>query len=189
MKDDLRSRLSRKILKDALLEILSYKKSYDISVKELCDKAGINRSTFYRHYDNIADVMEEIENDLIAMVGDVNSASVNDPDNAWSYIFNSLSFLETHHEYDPLFLSDFSAFYNLILKLESTVHDSIRTLTGKSEKEVSYLMKFMLSGTYAIIYDWLRRGRKETIREVADVVYRLSVNTVTDQKELWKNGR
>ena len=166
MKDDLRSRLSRRILKDALLEILSYKRSYDISVKELCDKAGINRSTFYRHYNNIADVLEEIENDLIAMITDVNTASVNDPDNSWSYIYNTLSFLETHHEYDPLFLTDFSAFYDLIRKLESTVSGSIRALTKKSEKEVSYLMKFLLSGTFSIIYDWIRGGRKEGLGSV-----------------------
>ena len=65
MKKDLRIELTKKMVKNSLLELLERHKSYDISVKELCDNAGINRSTFYRHYDNIADVLDEIYKDII----------------------------------------------------------------------------------------------------------------------------
>lgn len=51
------------LMNQALIELL-YKKDYDyITVKEICQKAGVNRSTFYLHYETINDLLEEcIEN-------------------------------------------------------------------------------------------------------------------------------
>ncbi len=45
------------LMNQALIEILN-KKDYDyITIKEICKKAGVNRSTFYLHYDNIDDLL------------------------------------------------------------------------------------------------------------------------------------
>ena len=82
MKEDQRSRLSKKILKDAFLELVKQKSFYDINVKELCDRAGINRSTFYRHYDNTADILEEILSDISEIIRKTNTDAGNDPDHA-----------------------------------------------------------------------------------------------------------
>ena len=44
---------------EALIECLEKKDFEYITVKELCEKAGVNRSTFYLHYENIADLLGE----------------------------------------------------------------------------------------------------------------------------------
>ena len=44
---------------EAFLELLSRKSFADISVKEICEKAGVNRSTFYLHYETIGDLLNE----------------------------------------------------------------------------------------------------------------------------------
>ena len=51
------------LMNQALIQLLN-KKDYDfITIKEICKKAGVNRSTFYLHYDNIDDLLyETIEN-------------------------------------------------------------------------------------------------------------------------------
>ena len=50
-------------MNEALLELLNKKEYEYISVKELCNKAGVNRSTFYLHYENMDDLLNEtIEN-------------------------------------------------------------------------------------------------------------------------------
>ena len=52
-----------KLMNTALLQILEKKELEFITVKEICKKAGVNRSTFYLHYENIGDlVSESIEN-------------------------------------------------------------------------------------------------------------------------------
>lgn len=43
----------------AFLELLDRKDLEFISVKEICEKAGVNRSTFYLHYENISDLLDE----------------------------------------------------------------------------------------------------------------------------------
>ena len=46
-------------MNQALLELLE-KKDFDyITVKEICQKAGVNRSTFYLHYETIDDLLSE----------------------------------------------------------------------------------------------------------------------------------
>lgn len=43
----------------SLIEILEKKDFEYITVKEICDKAQVNRSTFYLHYNNTVDLLEE----------------------------------------------------------------------------------------------------------------------------------
>src|SRR5699024_5578943 len=47
---DRRKQYTRKVLKESLIELLKNKPIATISVKALCEKADINRSTFYAHY-------------------------------------------------------------------------------------------------------------------------------------------
>lgn len=51
------------LMNQALVELLNKKEYEYITIKEICKKAGVNRSTFYLHYDNIDDLLcETIEN-------------------------------------------------------------------------------------------------------------------------------
>lgn len=60
-----RVRLTKKLLKDSLIEILKTNTIYETTVSKLCMKAELNRSTFYKYYENIYDVLADIEYDII----------------------------------------------------------------------------------------------------------------------------
>ena len=47
------------LMDEALLFLLEKKDFEFISVKEICDKAGVSRSTFYLHYENMNDLLIE----------------------------------------------------------------------------------------------------------------------------------
>ena len=51
MKDDQRTALTKRLLREGLLRLLSKTDLNKISVTQLCIESGINRATFYRHYD------------------------------------------------------------------------------------------------------------------------------------------
>src|SRR5690625_5167739 len=53
------------VLKESLMTLLLKKQIFSITVKEICELADINRSTFYAHYDNPFDLLEQIEQELI----------------------------------------------------------------------------------------------------------------------------
>lgn len=55
-----------KIMDEALLELIQVKNFDYLTVKEICHKAGVNRSTFYLHYETSRDLLEEAINNLSA---------------------------------------------------------------------------------------------------------------------------
>ena len=60
--EDKRVIRTKKLLKDSLKELMLKHDDYtDISVSELCEKAEINRRTFYLHYESVDDVLLEIQ--------------------------------------------------------------------------------------------------------------------------------
>ena len=49
-KQNQRVALTKRLLQESLLQLMKEKNIQNISVKELCEASGINRSTFYKHY-------------------------------------------------------------------------------------------------------------------------------------------
>ena len=57
---------TKKLLKEAFEQlVLVYDDYMSITVKELCDKAGVNRKTFYLHYRQVDELFVELQNDAI----------------------------------------------------------------------------------------------------------------------------
>ena len=65
-KSDQRTRLTKMMIRKSFTALLSQKPIRNISVKELCEKAGINRGTFYAHYLDIYDLMDQMEQEMMA---------------------------------------------------------------------------------------------------------------------------
>ena len=64
-KTDIRVIKTKKAIRDASLFLLSKKNIDDISITELANTAQINRKTFYNYYQNIYQVIDEIENETV----------------------------------------------------------------------------------------------------------------------------
>ena len=62
--EDRRVRRTRERLRQALTQLLLEKDVRDITVRELTDLADVNRGTFYTHYRDIYDLLEQTENAL-----------------------------------------------------------------------------------------------------------------------------
>ena len=64
MDSDLRTKKTKKLLRESLESLLRDKSLDDITVKEICEHASINRVTFYDHYFN----KEELHNEIISQI-------------------------------------------------------------------------------------------------------------------------
>lgn len=62
---DLRVVKTKKAIYQALTHILKNKSLTDINVSELCRQAGVNRGTFYFHYEEVGDVFKEFFEEVI----------------------------------------------------------------------------------------------------------------------------
>ena len=68
MSDNRRVRMTKKLMKDAYLELLERSPSEKISVTDICKVADVNRSTFYLYYEDPAALRKDIENDVLEQV-------------------------------------------------------------------------------------------------------------------------
>ena len=55
---------TKNLLKDALLDLVEEKPLDKVTVRELCERAGVHRSTFYNHYDSPGQLFQEMEDEL-----------------------------------------------------------------------------------------------------------------------------
>ena len=63
--EDRRARRSRKMLKESLLDLMRKKPFSDISVRDVTDRADMNRGPFYLHYAGTVDLLKSLEADLL----------------------------------------------------------------------------------------------------------------------------
>ena len=61
---DRRVRKTKKQLRQALMDLMSEKPSKSISVRELAERADINRGTFYIHYKDVGDLLQRLEDEM-----------------------------------------------------------------------------------------------------------------------------
>ncbi len=63
--DDRRSRRSRRLLKQGLLELMREKRFRDISVRDVTERMDLNRGTFYLHYPDTTALLQSVETDML----------------------------------------------------------------------------------------------------------------------------
>lgn len=84
-KNDYRVVLTQKMFKGAFLELMKKKSIQSITIRELCDAAGVNRGTFYSHYDDIYDLLRKIENEMFNGLFEVAQNLANTSSNMGSF--------------------------------------------------------------------------------------------------------
>lgn len=67
-KDNRSTRRTRSAIREALAEMLAVKPLGKITVQELIDRANICRTTFYAHYEDLYDLLGEMENDILSEI-------------------------------------------------------------------------------------------------------------------------
>ncbi len=65
---DIRIEKTKTAIHNTFLELRSKEPLEKITIKELCEKAQINKSTFYSHYKDIYDLSDQLETDVVASV-------------------------------------------------------------------------------------------------------------------------
>ena len=167
------------LMDEALLLLLEEKEFDRITVKEVCKKAGVNRTTFYLHYEGMNDLLEE----TAAMINERFRASLasvpsGDPSKvvltSERYLRPYLEFIRDNmraykviHEKEHLFHSQkaFNSFYE-------TIFSPALTNFGVTEKEKKYVFAFYTQGTVAIIGKWLEDNCRDEIDFIIELIMR-----------------
>ena len=169
-KEDRRTAMTRRMLKDALIEMLKEKDIYHISIRELCERADVNRTTFYKYYGSQFDLLTDMENDLLfflaGLVKDPEADTVKAIETACAYLENHLEFARQifNNNVDP-------AFPQKVFSMESVKKAVMKKCDDRQEENaLDYLYDYMTYGAYRVVCVWLNKRDRESPREIAGIL-------------------
>ncbi len=172
---DIRSQLTAKMISEALICLLNEGKNLnDISVTEVCEKAQINRATFYKHYKGIEEAYKEIEDGLLQFVLDiVKSNTVEKGKLVPDELFD---FLDKNGNVALIILSGsgHSSLLDRIFEEVKNLYSSSLELNKEQKKEAETLYSFLFGGSKELVYRWLENGKKETPKEMSSKIEALA---------------
>ena len=173
MAENQRVRLSKQLLRQSLIDLLNDKSIHKISVREICDRAQVNRSTFYKYYGSQYDLFKEMEDEVLEHVDRHLSVKPTTVAGDLSQITELIAFVEDNaplsrilinHNIDPTFPD---ALMNLPC-LRQWIDNHFRAVYSKAEME--YVYALVVSGGYSIIKMWINKDDREPPELIAALV-------------------
>ena len=178
-----------KKMNDALIALLETKEYEYITIKEICHIANVNRSTFYLHYSNMNDLLEETIKSLnLSFNSHFNSRenenTIISKDNLEDLLLindeNLIPYLNFIKENKNIYkvLKNHPQLFNANKTYEQMFRKlfvPIMKRFGLDEKWHKYLMDFYISGLTSIILDWVYDDCKIPVQEVSDFIKGLIV--------------
>ena len=149
-----RSSFVRAQMTSALIEMLKEKSLEDISVRDLTDKAGVGRVSFYRNFENKEDILRQESDQLIREWG---AAFEQEPAAAFENMFlNLFNFLRKYQDfYQVLYKAGLSRI------LMETIVSTIRPEDERSNAG-AYIKSFWAYGIFGWVNEWINRGMPES---------------------------
>ncbi len=173
------------LMDKAFLELLEKKDFEYITVKEICERAGVNRSTFYLHYETIADLLNEaveymqrqfssyFQNESKLDIAKIPTAKMEElylitP----QYLYPYLKFVKDNGRLFKTAIEKSNVLgsnnhFDLMFK---AVFSPIMDRYNVSEKKKPYLLAFYIEGIIAIIKLWLKSECAEPIEFISDMI-------------------
>lgn len=169
---------------EALISLLKEKDLEYITVKEICEKAGVNRSTFYLHYETVADLVNEaietVNRRFMSYFADINGIEEKldhtDLSNLvlvkQDYLYPYLRFVSENRDlYRAAFRNpkemQANAKYGYIKKY---IVEPILKRFSVPDAYWRYYIAYYIDGTMAIIKEWLETDCRDSVEMIAVVI-------------------
>ncbi len=180
---------------EALITLLEKKDFEYITIKEICGVAGVNRSTFYLHYENTSDLLKETTRYILDKHFAYYSADTKgiterfencDLNNlvfvTSEYLTPYLSFIKENRRIFKVSIKHFSSMNldEVYGKMFKHIFDPILSRFHVPEKERAYTIKFYLTGVFAVVMEWLDKNCSDDM----DTVIRIITDCVLGERNI-----
>lgn len=179
---DRRVRRTRASLQRAMLELLQEKDARSITVQELTQRADVNRGTFYAHYRDVFDLLDQMEAELFQRLGDLLSAYP--PEGLQQGLTPLLTDVFRFVRDDPVLRRSFldphtqdSFFRRLNQLIYQKCREDWRGLFLPVDESMwDCCLDFLVSGAVGLARGWMGRGFREEPEQMARLANRLILN-------------
>lgn len=173
-------------MNEALIASLQSKSFEYITVSEICQRAGVNRSTFYLHYENTRDLLDETTRRILDGFLAYFPAEAEQPAARFAtcaltelnyitadYLHPFLSYIKENRQLFSTALTHGTAFgfEGIFQRMFHNIFDPILARFHYPEDHRQYVMRFYLNGIMAIVELWLREDCEKSIEEVSSIVH------------------
>lgn len=174
-----------KRMDEAFLNLVERKDFDYITITEICREAGVNRSTFYLHYETVGDLLNEcVENINQEFMLYFNETSTYFRQNVKSMPLEQLFFITPKYLIPYLtYISEHRTVFKVVLANPQTMQaentyaslfgdilDQILERYEIPEKNRSYMLSFYIEGMMGIIKQWLLSDCKDSVDDVAQIM-------------------
>jgi AcrR family transcriptional regulator len=183
-KEDGRVRYTKMRIRSAFYELLQKTEYEKITVTSICNLAEINRATFYKHYLDVPDLVDKLQDDAVNELGSRLSQAKGDSlecsvAEALKYIRGNIT------ESSPIRELIFPRSTGFISKISGLVYELFSDFVLPHEKEMTGITKDILfsyisAGSAGIIEYWCRSGYKESEEDIARSIITLASCTLNN---------
>lgn len=178
---------TKQVIRDALVTLIEEKGFDALTVKDITQRANINRGTFYLHYRDKFELLEQTVTGLAEECKNIllqaNALNLNDYQNIDEPVPTIVTLFEYFDQNaslmrallglkgDLAFHNQFKkVLWNTIFEKELSVHIKKDNLLVPSE----YLIAYLISAHLGVVQQWLENNSRESPRQMALILYRLS---------------
>jgi len=170
-----RKTTTKENIKEALIQLLSEEKFENISISKLCKRAGINRGTFYLHYEDKYQMIDSFKSEIISQLHIFLEKERESPRKfmlANFYILRSnerlINALSQSHYID--FRGAIREFLSSIILNENQKEKTRHFLSENFQIPHKYALEIFLSSIEGIISLWIAGGAQEEPEEITDII-------------------
>lgn len=173
---DQRTKLTKQIIKQSFFVLLKEKPVSKITVTKICEESGINRTTFYKYYLDVWDLLDQIESDLAyEMNMFIEKAVKDDFKNSIVHILKAIRVNGDKYLLLASDRGDRNYIKDILKKWYDSNGDVIDHMLPKLDKvKRVWLYDFITQGDTTVVIDWIEGGMAESEEEVAAFINKLN---------------
>lgn len=181
-RENQRVAISKQMMKGGLLRLLQEKDLEQINVSELCRAAGVNRATFYRHYDSPREVVLDIAMDMYRDMqrtvkipanlaeGEIFLEALCDYFYRRRKLIKILIRCNTDEDLARIIRDFGNAFWE--------ARDEVRELQGMDKDSVRLAVTYLGYGGYYLLRQWIMEDIPKSSKEIARLIQRILTSPI-----------
>lgn len=165
-RNDVRVIKTRQKLRRALLLVLGEKRIEDLSITEVCSAAGVNRNTFYAHYSDLYELLDEVKSSYLEYFSNELSECRKKSDGTEDMLTYFLKLIDKSRFFFSIIFSDesFPVFMHSLVQI--SLEETFVSINADNA-DISDTCIFITGGVSNMIDSWLRSSGQITVEEEA----------------------
>lgn len=169
-------------MQTALIDLLEEKKFEEITVVDVCKAAGVNRSTFYSHYGNTYDLLEEGYRNKLREFGGYFDRTLTTFEGiekerlifvSPEYLLPYLEFVKNNKKFFKIYMTHLSSFN--VDRAYSTLYENVFVPVCekngvKDRRMINYMAKFYLQGINSLVLEWVTNDCSDDTEYISSVI-------------------